>query len=60
MAYLRSVDPGGPAGQAGLREGDIITVIDGGCPLMFEPCSDPGHKAMRLALTISGNVPRRV
>src|SRR5690242_3721944 len=24
-----------------------ITVIDGGCPLMFEPTSDPGHRMMR-------------
>jgi 2-alkenal reductase len=28
-SYLNRVDPGGPAGQAGLQEGDIITVIDG-------------------------------
>ena len=25
-----------------------ITVIDGGCPLMFEPTADVGHKVMRL------------
>lgn len=25
-----------------------ITVIDGGCPLMFDPVSDFGHKVMRL------------
>ena len=37
-----------------------ITVIDGGCPCMFGPTSDRGHKAMRLVLTITGNVPRRV
>jgi predicted CoA-binding protein len=37
-----------------------ITVIDGGCPCMFGQTSDPGHKAMRLVLTLSGNVPRRV
>jgi uncharacterized protein len=24
-----------------------ITVIDGGCPLMFPPASDPGHRIMR-------------
>jgi len=24
-----------------------ITVIDGGCPLMFPPASDPGHRLMR-------------
>ena len=37
-----------------------ITVIDGGCPLMFEPCSDPGHKAMRVVFTVAGHVPRKV
>ncbi len=25
-----------------------ITVIDGGCPLMFEPTADLGHKVMRV------------
>jgi len=29
------------------REHDI-TVIDGGCPLMFEPTADFGHKIMRV------------
>ena len=28
-----------------------ITVIDGGCPLMFGPTADFGHKVMRVALT---------
>src|SRR5918995_5108360 len=37
-----------------------ITVIDGGCPLMFEPCSDGGHKAMRFLFTMTGKVPRNV
>jgi predicted CoA-binding protein len=37
-----------------------ITVIDGGCPLMFGPTADGGHKAMRGFLTLAGNVPRRV
>ena len=37
-----------------------ITVIDGGCPLMFEPCSDGGHKGMRFVFTMTGNVPRKV
>jgi len=35
-----------------------ITVIDGGCPLMFEPTADLGHKVMRLAL--GGRVPKHV
>jgi uncharacterized protein len=35
-----------------------ITVIDGGCPLMFEPASDVGHKIIKLIC--SRNVPRTV
>ncbi|HZD71253.1 MAG TPA: CoA-binding protein [Actinomycetes bacterium] len=37
-----------------------IRVIDGGCPLMFDPTADFGHKAMRLVFTLAGNVPRQV
>lgn len=37
-----------------------ITVIDGGCPLMFNPTADLGHKAMRFVLTRTGSVPKRV
>jgi len=37
-----------------------VTVIDGGCPLMFGPTADAGHKVMRFVLTLTGTVPRRV
>ena len=37
-----------------------ITVIDGGCPLMFEPTSDGAHKVMRAMFTLTGKVPRDV
>lgn len=37
-----------------------ITVIDGGCPLMFDPTADTGHKVMCRLLTLTGKVPRRV
>lgn len=37
-----------------------ITVIDGGCPLMFDPTADFGHKVMRLLLTRTGKVPKTV
>jgi predicted CoA-binding protein len=40
----------------GRRRG--ITVIDGGCPLMFGPTADLGHKVMRRVL--AGHVPREV
>ena len=35
-----------------------ITVIDGGCPLMFGPAADLGHKIMRLVY--AGKVPKEV
>lgn len=37
-----------------------ITVIDGGCPLMFDPTADFGHKCMKLFLSMSGAVPKKV
>ncbi len=37
-----------------------ITVIDGGCPLMFGGCADLGHRALRGLLTLTGKMPRRV
>ncbi len=37
-----------------------MTVIDGGCPLMFDPTADPGHKVMRFLLTQTRKVPRKV
>jgi hypothetical protein len=40
----------------GRRHG--ITVIDGGCPLMFGPTADFGHKVMRVVL--AGRVPNQV
>jgi uncharacterized protein len=35
-----------------------ITVIDGGCPCMFEPTADLGHKLMRVLY--GGRVPKQV
>jgi hypothetical protein len=37
-----------------------ITVIDGGCPCMFDPTADRGHKMMRVVATMMGNVPKEV
>jgi predicted CoA-binding protein len=35
-----------------------IKVIDGGCPCMFEPTADAGHKMIRFVSTLTGKVPR--
>ena len=37
-----------------------ITVIDGGCPCMFDPTADTGHKVMLFMLNLTGGVPKRV
>jgi len=47
-----------PATAYGRENG--ITVIDGGCPLMFDPAADRVHKVMRFFLTRTGKVPRLV
>lgn len=44
------------AAASGRQQG--ITVIDGGCPLMFEPAADIGHKVMRLVF--ASHVPKTV
>jgi predicted CoA-binding protein len=37
-----------------------VMVIDGGCPLMFDPTADPAHKVLRRIATVTGSAPRRV
>src|SRR5215468_7388804 len=46
----------GAASEYGRQHG--ITVIDGGCPLMFAPTADVGHRLMRLMY--AGHVPKQV
>ena len=46
------------ATEYGRRHG--IKVIDGGCPCMFEPTADLGHKMMRVIFSLNGNVPKEV
>ncbi|MBI4900958.1 MAG: CoA-binding protein [Actinobacteria bacterium] len=57
----RSMDAGSVSPEAaayGREHG--ATVIAGGCPLMFGPASDGGHKAMCWVLKLTGSVPRTV
>ncbi len=37
-----------------------ITVIDGGCPCMFDPTADLGHRVMRRVFTLTGSVPKKI
>jgi len=57
----RAFGPGSVADEAtvfGREHG--ITVIDGGCPLMFAPTADVGHRVMRVMLGVTKRVPRHV
>lgn len=57
----RSFGPGSVSSSAaayGREHG--VTVIDGGCPLMFGAASDGGHRVMCRLLTWTGRVPRTV
>ncbi|HEX6488284.1 MAG TPA: CoA-binding protein [Candidatus Dormibacteraeota bacterium] len=57
----RSVDGGSVSHEAAeLAREHGLSVIEGGCPLMFAPVSDPAHKVMRFVLSFSGRVPRAV
>lgn len=57
----RSVDAGSVSPAATeYGRGHGITVIDGGCPLMFGPTADFGHKVMCWFLTRNGKVPKTV
>jgi uncharacterized protein len=47
-----------PAAEYGRDHG--IAVIAGGCPCMFGPTADRGHKVMRGIFTLTRNVPRVV
>ena len=51
-----SVSPS--ASKFGREQG--IVVIDGGCPLMFLPKTDPGHKFLLRIGIWTGKVPRQV
>jgi uncharacterized protein len=55
--------PGGGSVSAAATEygrAHGVTVIDGGCPLMFGPTADAGHKIMRFIFSTTGNVPKKV
>ncbi len=47
-----------PATELGRANG--VTVIDGGCPLMYGPTSDGGHRVMCRLFTLFGKVPKEV
>ena len=48
-----------PDAAAYCREHQITPIV-GGCPMMFIPGADPGHKCMRWVLNLTGGLPKRV
>lgn len=57
----RAMGPGSVSPEAadyGRQHG--IRVISGGCPLMFEPVTDGGHRFLRVMGRLTGAVPRSV
>lgn len=55
----RSFGAGSVSAEAtALGRANGIRVIDGGCPLMFDPVSDGGHKLMRFVCSLTGAAPR--
>ena len=48
-----------PAAAAYCREHNV-TVIEGGCPMMFVPGADIGHKCMRWVLNLTGRLPKQI
>jgi predicted CoA-binding protein len=57
----RSVGAGSVSEAAAERGRELgITVIEGGCPLMFDPTADFGHKVMRVMFSMAGKVPKDV
>jgi uncharacterized protein len=57
---LESIPGSVPDAAAEYGRGHGVKVIDGGCPLMFPPTSDTGHRIMQGMCSASGNLPRRV
>lgn len=57
---------GGPAEASVSQEAvdycraNEMTVIPGGCPLMYGPTADFGHRCMRWVLELRGTVPRGI
>lgn len=62
LVWMHRMFGGGSVSDAATEYGREhgITVIDGGCPLMFAPTSDGGHRVLRRIGALTGAVPRRV
>ena len=62
LVWMHRSFGGGSVSDAATEYGRThgITVIDGGCPLMFTPTADGAHNVMQALFTLTGKVPRTV
>ena len=62
MVWIHRGPGGGSYSESAVELGRKwgITVIPGGCPLMYGSCSDPGHRVMRWVFDRMGRIPREV
>ncbi|MFN0280859.1 MAG: CoA-binding protein [Kineosporiaceae bacterium] len=62
MVWMHRAFGAGSVSEAATKLGRDagLLVVDGGCPLMFDPCADGAHKVMRFVLTRTGKVPKTV
>ncbi|TMR89110.1 CoA-binding protein [Nonomuraea basaltis] len=62
QVWMHRLNGTGSVSQTATRYGREhgITVLDGGCPLMFGPTADSGHKMMCFLFTLAGKVPKKV
>ena len=57
----RSIDAGSVSrGAVECAREHGMTVIAGGCPLMFDPVADGAHKGLKFFCTLTGAMPRKV
>ena len=57
----KALGPGSASPEAAAMGREAgLTVIEGGCPLMFEPCADGAHRFLRRMLRLTGKLPTAV
>jgi predicted CoA-binding protein len=62
QVWMHRLAGGGSVSPAAAEYGRTngILVIEGGCPLMFDPTADIAHKCLRFFGSLSGAVPKQV
>jgi hypothetical protein len=60
--FTSAYDSEGTKSSRSIRTPTLSRAIgaSGGCPLMFDPTADFVHKAIRVACTLTGTIPKQV